>query len=91
MQLVGKCDHPQLSDPDWERSLCIDCSSLASVTIPDSVTEIGERAFAGCSSLASVTIPDSVTRIKRQAFVGCGSLASVTNPESVTQIGYESV
>ena len=63
------------------------CSSLASVTIPESVTSIGNSAFSGCSSLASVTIPESVTSIGECAFEDCSSLASVTIPESVTSIG----
>ena len=63
------------------------CSSLARVTIPDSVTEIGHCAFEGCSSLASVTIPDSVTEIGHCAFEGCSSLASLTIPNSVTDLG----
>ena len=33
------------------------CSSLTSITIPNSVASIGERAFSGCSSLTSITIP----------------------------------
>ena len=63
-----------------------DCSSLTSVTIPDSVTSIGYGAFRGCSSLTSVTIPDSVTSIGYGAFGGCHSLTSVTIPNSVTSI-----
>jgi hypothetical protein len=54
-------------------------------TIPSSVTEIGDRAFAGCSSLTSVTIPSSVTVIGVSAFSG-SSLTSVTIPSSVTSI-----
>ncbi|MEE1112944.1 MAG: leucine-rich repeat domain-containing protein [Bacteroidales bacterium] len=64
-----------------------DCSSLTSVTIPNSVTSIGEGAFAGCESLTSVTIPNSVTEIGSEAFYGCSSLTSVTIPNSVTSIG----
>ena len=54
-----------------------DCTSLTSVTIPDSVTKIGYYAFFNCTSLTSVTIPDSVTEIGGSAFYGCTSLTSV--------------
>ena len=64
-----------------------ECSSLTSVTIPDSVTSIGYFAFGGCTSLTSVTIPNSVTSIGSSAFNRCTSLTSVTIPDSVTAIG----
>jgi len=60
-----------------------------SVTIPNSVTSIGNYAFYGCSNLTSVTIPNSVTSIGNYAFYGCSSLTSVTIPNSVTSIGLE--
>ena len=53
------------------------CSSLTSITIPDSVTSIERFAFSGCRSLTSITIPDSVTSIGAGAFGGC-SLTSIT-------------
>ena len=64
-----------------------DCSSLQSVTIPNSVTSIGIGVFHQCSSLQSVTIPKSVTSIGNYAFWGCSNLQSVTIPNSVTSIG----
>ncbi len=69
-----------------ERWAFQDCSSLVSVTIPNSVTTIEYGAFEGCSNLASVTIPNSVTTIEVDAFYNCTSLASVTIPNSVTTI-----
>ena len=63
-----------------------DCSSLTSVTIPNSVTSIGHSAFYECSSLTSVTIGNSVTSIGEEAFYGCSSLTSVAIPNSVTSI-----
>ena len=41
---------------------------MTSITIPNSVTSIGEVAFNGCTSLTSITIPDSVTSIGYDAF-----------------------
>ena len=63
------------------------CSSLTSVTIPNSVTSLGGAAFRDCSSLISVTISNSVTTIPGYCFNGCTSLSSVTIPNSVTSIG----
>ena len=62
-------------------------SNLKNITIPDSVTSIGDAAFSGCTSLASIEIPDSVTSIGNYAFRDCSSLTSVEIGDSVTSIG----
>ena len=62
------------------------CKSLENVTIPDSMTSIGNRAFDGCTSLKSIAIPEGVTSIGDGAFKGCTRLASITIPDSVTRI-----
>ena len=63
------------------------CTSLTSVTIPDSVTSIGKYAFRYCDSLTSVTIGNSVTSIGSGAFYDCRSLTEVyckpTTPPAV--------
>jgi hypothetical protein len=63
------------------------CANLTSITIPNSVTSIGDSAFSSCTSLTSVTIGSSVTNIGGGAFSGCTSLTSVTVGNSVTNIG----
>ena len=53
------------------------CTSIASVTIPNSVTRIGYRAFAYCTSLTNVTIPNSITNIGEGAFSSCTSMSAI--------------
>ena len=54
-----------------------DCSSLTSITIPDSVTSIESGAFEGCSGLTNVTIGNGVTSIGDSAFFNCRNLTSI--------------
>ncbi len=62
------------------------CSNLTSITIPDSVTNLDNYAFA-YSYFTSITIPISVTRISDYAFNACVFLESITIPDNVTSIG----
>ena len=62
-------------------------TAIRNISIPDSVTYIGDYAFEGCDSLTIVTIPDSVRFIGEMAFHSCDRLASLTISDSVTFIG----
>lgn len=62
-------------------------TKLTSATIPNSITIIGDVAFAFCSELTSVTLPNSVTSIGNYSFDNCTSLTSVVIPNSVVRIG----
>ena len=63
------------------------CSMLTSITIPNSVTSIGDRAFSGCTGLTGIVIPNGVTSIGSFAFCDCTGLTNVTIPGSVISIG----
>ena len=63
------------------------CSGLTSITIPNSVTSIGNSAFSYCSGLTSITIPNSVTSIGDYAFSYCSGLTSIIIPKSVISLG----
>lgn len=62
-------------------------TSLETITISESVKEIGYKAFQGCSGIKSVTIPSSVNGIGDYAFSGCSGINSITIPSSVNSIG----
>ena len=63
-----------------------DCMNLTSITIPNSVTEIGISTFENCTNLEYMTMPNSVTSIGSSAFYGCSSLTSINIPGGVTRI-----
>ena len=64
-----------------------DNSRLLSVTIPNSIKSIKDRAFNACVGLTNIIVPNSVTSIGCSAFSYCISLKEIIIPDSVTYIG----
>lgn len=63
------------------------CDGLFDISIPQSVTNIGEYAFSNCASLTELMIPESVKTIGDYAFDSCIRLNHIEIPESVKIIG----
>ncbi|MGN0307434.1 MAG: leucine-rich repeat domain-containing protein, partial [Lachnospiraceae bacterium] len=61
--------------------------NITRVIVPEGVTEIGEKAFAGCTNLTSVSLPESLEVIGAQAFKDCWSLPSISIPNGVSEMG----
>lgn len=61
--------------------------NLKYVSIPETVTQIGERAFENASALPSITLPSGLTVLSTHTFNFCSSLKSVTLPQNLTTIG----
>ena len=58
---------------------------LTNVTLPNSLTEIGEKAFLYAGKLASIELGANLTYIGKEAFVGTG-LTSISFPENLDKI-----
>lgn len=65
------------------------CETMTSVSIPDTVQEIGYGAFYDCLSLQEVTIPDSVTILGEQAFSYCVQLKTVQLSDHLSELGQQ--
>lgn len=66
-----------------------DNKHITNVALPEGVTSIAEKAFAGCTSLKSLKLPSTLTKVGTQAFLGCISLESVEGLDMSIDLGVE--
>lgn len=84
---------PNLVNVDWKATANIPdycfygSKQLASVTIADGATAIGQYAFKECKNLAEIYLPSTLKTIDLEAFYYCEQLSEVIFPESLTTIG----
>ena len=65
------------------------CRLLPIITLPSTLTKIGEGAFECCTTLREIILNEGLTQIGWCAFKDCASLESITLPSTVTEIGSE--
>lgn len=63
------------------------CGLLKSITLPDSVNELGGFSFAGCTKLQEIILPENTTVIGEYAFASCSSITSFIVTRNVNHIG----
>lgn len=64
----------------------MDCTQLESISLPSTLSKLGEYAFYNCSSLKAIALPSGMTHINEYTFAGCSSLETVSIPSSVRVI-----
>ena len=66
---------------------CSGCPNLHTVSLPISLTTIGESAFRGCHSLQHIILPPYIERLPIGLFQECSSLKTIHFPEGLENIG----
>jgi hypothetical protein len=64
-----------------------DATNMKAVTLPSTLTEIGEDAFWRCTGLTEIIFPDGLTTIGNYAFYGCTGLTEIIFPDGAVTIG----
>lgn len=59
---------------------------ITSITLPNSITKIGDSAFCACDKLTSINFPNNLTEIGEYAFSACTNLNNITLPDNLTEI-----
>lgn len=62
-------------------------TGIATISLPDTVSELGISAFERCESLTSIRIPAGVTQILNHTFARCYNLTTIIIPTSVLYVG----
>ena len=78
---INNFGYPSLSPPS-------SCTGLTNLTVPGSITNLGDYAFAHCVGLTSVTLSNGIAAFGNYAFFDCTSLTNIAIPGSVASMGY---
>ena len=88
LEVPGEIDGRTVTAID-DDAFCRGRTNIVKVVLPDSITAIGDGAFAGCTGLKEVIFGNDLEKIGKEAFAGCTSLEKLELPEQISQIGEE--
>src|SRR5574344_89531 len=61
-------------------------TDITTITLPNSITSLGDDCFGSCSNLTSIILPNRIISLGNGCFSSCG-LTSITFPNSITSLG----
>lgn len=87
--IIQDTEDKEYSVVEIESRAFFNCNEMTSISLPTTLTYIGEKAFYGCNSLLSLDLPSSITHMGNNAFEKCLSIESLTLSSSLTEIPEE--
>ena len=72
------------------RELFASFDTLESITLPDSITEIGSHCFLSSKALKEITLPKNLSIVGKDAFYDCVSLTRFDLPDHISEVAYTS-
>ena len=78
---LGGCEVSVIYDTAFS-----ECTNLTSVTIPETITSIGQAAFQSCTQLTNVNLSSGLKEVAKYAFSSCWRLESIVLPNGITNI-----
>lgn len=62
-------------------------TDITSISLPNSITSLGNNCFQYCDNLISVKLPDNITSLGDYVFMSCSKLSSIKLPDTLTSLG----
>ena len=62
-------------------------TDITGITLPNSITSLGNSCFKLCNKLTSVKLPDNITSLGDETFMTCSKLSSINIPNTLTSLG----
>lgn len=93
---IGSCEDEELvipkKSPDGDKVTSIgdkafENSKIRTISMPNTITEIGVEAFFSCNRLESVNFSNTLKKIDSKAFFGCDTITEISLPDSFEEFG----